>query len=328
MGRIMYKSFIIGCGRIAGYSDDGAMNDFTHGYAYWEDQKDELAGCMDIDSNKGKLFAKKFNCTAFEDYKEGIDSTRSEIVSVCTPDDTHFQIVKALIEMDSNIQVIFLEKPACSTMEEMEELINLSTERNIDIVVNHTRRFDARYLEIKENIANGVYGDLVNGFATYYSGWQHNGVHVIDTLSFLFDDSLVIESVSNGCNSPYLDDPTIDGKLNFLESPGVIHLFSFDESYYQLFEFDLRFEKARLRIEDFGSRILLELKEVNNIGENVLVPQENTFENCGKTAIQSAVASINYSLEKNNPDLLNGYCLKDVASTMRTIWKGMELYEN
>ena len=39
----MYKSFIIGCGRIAGYSDDGAMNDFTHGYAYWEDQKDELA---------------------------------------------------------------------------------------------------------------------------------------------------------------------------------------------------------------------------------------------------------------------------------------------
>ena len=83
-----------------------------------------------------------------------------------------------------------------------------------------------------------------------------------------------------------------------------------------------------MRIEDFGSRILLELKEVNNIGENVLVPQENTFKNRGKTAIQSAVASINYRLEKNNSDLLNGYCLKDVASTMMTIWKGMKLYEN
>ena len=45
---------------------------------------------------------------------------------------------------------------------------------------------------------------------------------------------------------------------------------SFDERHYQLFEFDLRFEKARLRIEDFGSRILFEKKEVNNIGENVL----------------------------------------------------------
>ena len=61
MGRIMYKSFIIGCGRIAGYSDDGAVNDFTHGYAYRENQNVQLAGCMDIESNKGKLFAKKFN---------------------------------------------------------------------------------------------------------------------------------------------------------------------------------------------------------------------------------------------------------------------------
>ena len=324
--RMIYKSFIIGCGRIAGYSDDDTVNDFTHGYAYRENQNVQLTGCMDIDSNKAKLFSKKFNCTAFNDYKEGIDGTKSEIVSVCTPDNTHFQIVKALIEMGSNIQVIFLEKPACSTLDEMDHLIALSAEKSIDVVVNHTRRFDNRYKEIRNNIADGKYGDLVTGFITYYSGWQHNGVHIIDTLSYLFDDSVEIESVQNGANSPYPEDPTIEGKFFFSKLPGELQLMSFDESYYQLFEFDLCFENARLRIEDFGSRILLEKKEVNNIGENVLIMQDNELVDNDKTAIQNAVDLIIARLIKNKPDYFNGYRLQDVASTMKTIWKGLELY--
>ena len=79
---------------------------------------------MDIDSNKAKLFAKKFNCTAFNDYKEGIDGTKSEIVSVCTPDNTHFQIVKALIEMDSNgdsLPTLESTKNYCSYIESCPE---------------------------------------------------------------------------------------------------------------------------------------------------------------------------------------------------------------
>ena len=283
---------------------------------------------MDINPGRGKLFAEKFNCIAFDDFQDGIIKTGSEIVSVCTPDDTHYKVVKSLLEMDSNIRVVFLEKPACSTLDEMDYLIALSSEKHIDIVVNHTRRFDNRYKEIRKNIADGKYGGLVNGLITYYSGWQHNGVHIIDTLSYLFDDSVEIESVNDGLNSQYPDDPTLEGKLYFLQSPGEIQLFSFDENYYQLFEFDLRFEKARLRIEDFGTRILLEKKEVNSIGENVLIMQDNELVENDKTAIQTAANLIVNSLVKNNPDLLNGYRMQDISETMKTIWKGLELYAN
>ena len=324
----MYKSFIIGCGRIAGYSDDDSVNDFTHGYAYQENPGIELAGCMDINPEKSHSFSEKFNCIPFNDYLEGVTKTSSEIVSVCTPDDTHFQIVKALIEMDSNIQVIFLEKPACSTLDEMDHLIELSNEKEIDIVVNHTRRFDERYKEIRNNITKGEYGDLVNAIITYYSGWQHNGVHIIDTLSYLFDDTVEIQSVRNGSHSPYPNDFTIEGELYLLKLPGKIQLMSFDERYYQIFEFDLRFEKTRLRIEDFGTRILLEKKEVNNIGENVLVMHNNSFVDNNETPIQTAIDLIIARLAKNNRDLLFGYCLRDVAGTMKTIWKGLELYAN
>ena len=322
----MYKSFIIGCGRIAGYSDNNDVNDFTHGYAYQENPDIQLAGCMDLHSKKGQLFAKKFNCTSFDNFQDGITSTGSEIVSICTTDNTHYAVAKSILEMDSNIRVVFLEKPACSTLDEMDHLIALSAEKSIDIVVNHTRRFDNRYKEIRNNIADGKYGDLVTGIITYYSGWQHNGVHIIDTLSYLFDDSVEIESVQNGANSPYPEDPTIDGKFFFSNLSGELQLMSFDERYYQLFEFDLRFEKARLRIEDFGTRILLEKKEVNSIGENVLIMQDNELVAIDKTAIQTAVDLIVSRLIKNKPNLFKGYCLQDVANTMKTIWNGLELY--
>lgn len=328
MVRRMYKSFIIGCGRIAGYSNDGFVNDFTHGYAYRKNPYIELVGCMDINPEKRQLFSENFNCIAFDDFQDGIIKTGSEIVSVCTPDDTHYKVVKSLLEMDSNIRVVFLEKPACSTLDEMDHLIALSAEKSIDIVVNHTRRFDNRYKEIRKNIADGKYGDLVTGFITYYSGWQHNGVHIIDTLSYLFDDSVEFETIQNGANSPYQDDPTIEGKLFLSKLPGEFLLMSFDEKYYQLFEFDLRFEKARLRIEDFGKRIILEVKEVNNIGENVLVMRKNSFEKNVDAPIKTAVELIISRLRTNDPNLLKGFLLKDVSNPMKTIWKGLELYAN
>jgi len=322
----IYKSFIIGCGRIAGYSEDGSVNDFTHGYAYRGNPDIQIVGCMDIDNKKSNAFTETFNCVAFNDYQNGVADTETTIVSVCTPDNTHFKIVKSLITMDSKVQVIFLEKPACSTLNEMEELISLSAEKKIDIVVNHTRRFDNRYLKIKNNIADSIYGDLVNGLVTYYSGWQHNGVHIIDTLSFIFNDTIIIDSVTNSLNSPYHNDPTLEVKLIFSESPGMIYLTSFDEKYYQLFEFDLRFEKSRLRIEDFGSRILLENKKINNIGENVLVMNNFQFEKQESTAIQNAISIIVQRLKENKPELLDGYRLEDVTNTMKTIWEGAARY--
>ena len=69
-----------------------------------------------------------------------------------------------------------------------------------------------------------------------------------------------------------------------------------------------------------------EKKEVNNIGENVLVLQNNGLVGNDKTAIQCAIDLIVARLIKNNPDLLRGYCLQDVAGPMKTMWKGLELY--
>ena len=166
----IYKSFIIGCGKIAGYSNDGSINDFTHGYGYINNPHVNIVGCMDCDKKKNNLFADKFNCVPYDQYEKGIIETKPDIVSICTPDHTHYKILKSLLKMEYKIRIIFIEKPICKSMIEMDELINLSNSMGIDIIVNHTNRFDNRYLQLQNKIKKGAFGELTNGYVTYYSG--------------------------------------------------------------------------------------------------------------------------------------------------------------
>jgi len=104
-------------------------------------------------------------------------------------------------------------------------------------------------------------------------------------------------------------------------------LSGFNENDYQLFEMDLRFSKARLRFEDFGERILLETKYINEINENVIQLVDNGLDEKKETSMQKAIDLICRSIEENNTALLNGYLIQDVAETMQTIWQGQEEYE-
>ena len=323
----MFKSFIIGCGNIAGFSTNQIKNNFTHGYAYDIIEGVVLAGCMDIDVFKAKKFAKLYNTKSYKDYIDGIRKTRAEIISICSPDDTHYSIVKSLLKLDTHIKVIFIEKPVCSSVDEINDLIQLS-EKRIELIANHTRRFDLRYKKIRYNISKGFYGELIECFSTYYSGWAHNGVHVVDTLSYLFDDEISIKSLKKGAKSLHDSDLSLDGELFFKNKPGLIKLFSFDESFYQLFEFDLRFAKARLRLEDFGFRFVIEKKEINDIGENILVPKDNDLHHLDSNPIQVAIQLIINFLQKKVSNQLYGYRVKDISNTMKTIWEGIKIYES
>ena len=57
----MYKTVIVGCGKIAGLYDNRFSSDpiLSHAAAYKENGHFELSGCVDIDSRTAKKFAEK-----------------------------------------------------------------------------------------------------------------------------------------------------------------------------------------------------------------------------------------------------------------------------
>ena len=315
---------ILGCGRIAGGMNHALS---THGGAYQAQEGVSIVVCIDADQERSHSFAEGYRCEAEKDLHTAIEKHQPDIISVCTPDITHFSITEQIFQAKHRPKVIFLEKPACRTQEELDHLIGLSTQVGVPIVVNHSRRFDQHHQQLRDRIIAGEFGDLRSVYAAYYSGWQHNGVHIIDTLSYLFDNSIIVDMVTSAWESPYEGDPTMGLLARFKEQDAIIHLTGFDERDYQLSEIDLRFNKARLRLEDFGERILLETKYINEIGENVIQMMDNGLGNKTETSMQQAIDLICRSIEENNPTLLGGYLLQDVAETMQTIWQGQEEYE-
>ena len=319
-----FTAIIIGCGKIAGLHDDkDNTHVYSHAHAYQVVENIDLICCCDLDLNLAKSLAKKYNIDKVsKDYLGVIEEVHPDVVSICTPDVTHFTITKAILESDKVPKIIFLEKPACQNEYELNYLIELSKEKAASIVVNHSRRFDSLHQELKLSIENNEFGKLIKADVVYYSGWQHNGVHMIDTLNFLFSDKLTLLKFLGGYESPYKDDLSLDFQCKFEENKALVYITTMNEEFYQLFECDFKFENVRIRLEDFGLRATYEKKVINSMNENVLVKIEDYFTLKETSPMQAAVEIIVANLSKNSS--LKGYLIEDISQTMKTIWKGLE----
>lgn len=70
-----------------------------------------------------------------------------QLVTLCTPPATHYELAKKCILADKNVIV---EKPFCNTVKEAKELIALAKECQLLITPYQNRRFDSDYLTLKE----------------------------------------------------------------------------------------------------------------------------------------------------------------------------------
>lgn len=313
----MISAGIIGCGKIAGYFDKG-LNPNTHAGAYYIHKNFKLVVSYDIVEKKSIEFAKKYNCNSSKDLNEFLDEYRPEIISVTTPDKTHYKIVKMILLNSTKPKVILLEKPACETKEEFEELVRLSTSNKVPIVVNLSRRFDDYHNHIKNLIKNKHFGNLISIIGTYYGGVKHNGIHLIDTLHYLLDENFIIDEVFDKVEKSKTKDPTLEFRLKAKKNQCPVFIFGVDEKYYQLFEIELRFTNGRIKIEDFGNSLRFEKRIINNIGENVLVPFDNLL-NTKRSPLINALDIISDYLQNSND--LSRYNIKSNLKTMNLIWE-------
>ena len=124
---------IIGCGRI------GTKFDECHAAAYKQAGQELIAACdvnLDQAINACKKWSIPVACTDIGD----LNAEAIEIVSICTPPETHLAVVKEVMNLQF-IKGIYLEKPIATTLEDADEIIRLCHEREIILQINHQRRF-------------------------------------------------------------------------------------------------------------------------------------------------------------------------------------------
>jgi len=107
----------------------------------------EFVCVVDIDEERGKEIAAKYNVPWVEKYTDIVDEV--EAVTIATPTIHHFEAVKFFMEQGKHVLV---EKPITSEIAQAEELVKLADKKNLKFQVGHIERFNRSFVALKENV--------------------------------------------------------------------------------------------------------------------------------------------------------------------------------
>jgi predicted dehydrogenase len=252
------RAFIIGCGGIGSQFTAQALTSGVHSHAqaYGAHPRTKLVGVADSDAGRVRDASGRWGVPGSTD---GIDSCRRlqpDIVSLCTPDSTHFALARELLSRHPP-RLLIVEKPLALTVAQAEELIQLARSRNCALTVNYSRRYSTTFRTVGEELRAGRHGAPLLARFTYGKGLLHNGSHALDLARLWFGEPLTIMGRPAGWGLP--GDESFDVEMMFAGGLRV-RLDAFDERIATVFELDLLTENSRIRFWLGGTR--WELSEV------------------------------------------------------------------
>jgi len=140
------KVSVIGCGNI------GAGG---HAPAYAHIAEAELVAVCDVVEERAGEVAEKWGADPFTDYRQLLEREDIAMVDVCLPTYLHAPVTIAALEAGKHV---LCEKPMAHTLEAAETMIEAAEKAGLRLMIGQVRRFDHRYVSIKEQIDGGKVG--------------------------------------------------------------------------------------------------------------------------------------------------------------------------
>lgn len=182
--------------RVAVIGHTGRGN-YGHGLDVVWQQLDnvQIVAVADADA-AGRAAAQKrlAAANAYADYREMLQKERPQIVSVALRHlDQHRDIVVACAEAGASI---FLEKPMARDLLEADQMIAACERHHVKLAIAHQTRYSPRLQRVKEMIAAGVLGDILEmrgrGKEDARVGGTDLmvlGTHILDLMRFIAGDA-------------------------------------------------------------------------------------------------------------------------------------------
>ncbi|MGL4553333.1 MAG: Gfo/Idh/MocA family protein [Gemmataceae bacterium] len=155
----------------------------------------EVVAVADPDPKGRAAAAKRLGAkAAYADYREMLDKEKPRVVSVADRwQDQHRDMVIACAQTGASI---FLEKPMCRTLAEADEMVKAVQTHHVKLAIAHQTRYSPRLARLKELIAAGTLGDLVElrgrGKEDRRGGGEDLmtlGTHIFDLMRLLVGDA-------------------------------------------------------------------------------------------------------------------------------------------
>lgn len=243
----MYQVSIIGAGNIASNFDSPESEKIlTHAHAVAAHPDFELLGFYDTDEKKALDAVGRWGGRMYADIASAVKE--ADVVCCCVPDRFHGQILREAAQFHPKL--VIAEKPLAATYEEAKEIQDLY-DGKIPLLINYSRRFLKEFHRLKNDIKS--YGKFLKGIGYYGKGILHNGSHMIDILQFLLGEVEDVHAHGTGICDFETNDPSYDVVLKIQQENFC--MMAIDCRAVTIFEMELFFENARVRILNGGEKI-------------------------------------------------------------------------
>lgn len=242
-----YSAGIIGCGDIGFLFDHkkkfkGAL---THFKAFNDSDKFELKAVAEINRETGKIISMESKVSVYHDYKEMLNESKFDVISVATNDESHYEILIELVKYKPKL--VFCEKPLALNLKEIKNLVSLYKKNKILLQVNFTRRFMKEFNELEKIIKNNELGNIESATFYYSRGLIHNASHYIDLVNWYIGETeknLIKISVKEGISKT---DDTVSFNLMF-KSGMEVRFIGLNPGKLSFGEIDIIGTKGRVRV--------------------------------------------------------------------------------
>ena len=249
-----YNALIIGAGKIGAiYDQPNSKEILTHAKAYTQSNKVSEIAFVDTDKVALEKACKRWNCRGFSTIEEAVQNINPDIISICVPSELHYELLIQVCKFQPKL--VCCEKPITLNPKQSKEVCDLYEKNNTLLSINYTRRFDTYVQTLKEQILQGVYGEVLNSSIIYTKGILNNGSHVLNLIEYLFGtvkSFKVLREIEDYQNQ--YEDKTIDAWLE-TDKCSSIHLLGANEKNYSIIEMDILFEKSRINFNQFGLKV-------------------------------------------------------------------------
>ena len=274
MKKKSFNAIVVGAGSIGATKPDKfdnmkSKNILTMAHAFAECKRTNLLAIVDIDDKKASMAATKWNAqysaSSWTKILECSPDTPIDIMAVCIPTEYHYEFFKSLrdVPKEKLPKIILAEKPFCENYTQSALIKNILDTLGIQVLVNYTRRYDETYTILKQNIDDGILGEIYNAVIYYDRGIQRDGCHAIDMCNYLFGKLQSLTTLARGRRvTDYTEsDPTLSVHLAYELCKNVL-LLPCDGRAYSIFETDITAERGRVKFVDHG--LTMELYQIED----------------------------------------------------------------
>jgi len=158
-----------------------------HARVFRERRDTDLCAIVGRTAETTEARARQYQTKAYLDIDEMLEQESPDLVSVCLPNESHFEATLHLLERATPLLV---EKPLVFELDEADQLLDAASNKGVFFAINFNHRYAKPVIRAKELIDSGALGELV--VVTWRFGGEPNfGTHphanLIETQCHGFD---------------------------------------------------------------------------------------------------------------------------------------------